>query len=115
MHRKIRIEYDCPACGMKAVVCERYETDKSNEELLKYFTRIECPNVECKSIGKLQNVPASRIVLERALYSTFAKLRFLSAFEGRSGHPAAPWVGVCTVLGPHSEKSCQLNRSMQHH
>ena len=64
MHRKIRIEYDCPACGMKAVNCERYETDKSNEELLKYFTRIECPNVECKSIGKLQNLPASRIVLE---------------------------------------------------
>lgn len=64
MNRKVRIEYDCPACGMKAADSERRETDKSNEELLKLIARIQCPNRKCKSLGRQQDAPASRILPE---------------------------------------------------
>lgn len=64
MNRKVRIEYDCPACGMRAAHTERRETDKSDEELKRIFARPECPNRKCKSRGGLQDWPVSRIVPE---------------------------------------------------
>ena len=60
--RIVRIEYDCPTCGMRAIYSEKRETDKPNEELLTLVARVQCPNPVCKSFGKMGEARASRIV-----------------------------------------------------
>ncbi len=65
MKRAVRIEFDCDACGAKAIFTDRRDTDASDEDLLKIIAkRTVCPNPNCPTVGRPQQLKPARIVPE---------------------------------------------------
>ena len=61
--RFLEIHYNCPSCGAKSIEKESVQTEQPDEELLKRVAhQIICPNPNCKSAGRPQDLEVSRIV-----------------------------------------------------